>query len=66
MIILLIIWFISGLICTIGLWPQLAQLTTGKLIIALLICNLGSLIFVINNILTDILNFILPEGWDDA
>jgi hypothetical protein len=48
------------------LWPQLAQLTPGKLIIALLICNLGSLIFLINNILTDILNVILPEGWDDA
>jgi hypothetical protein len=58
-----ILWGIFVLLVAIEYAPYCKDLTINKKIIVMLICLAGP-IFAINNILSAILDMILPEGWN--
>lgn len=64
-IIITILWFICSAMCMIQFLPACAQLSKWESAMVFFICLIGGPIFALNNILTELLNAILPEGWDD-
>jgi 4-hydroxybenzoate polyprenyltransferase len=59
-----ILWAIFSLLAAIEYAPYCKDLTFSKQMIVMVICLAGP-IFAINNVLSAILDMILPEGWDD-
>lgn len=64
-IIIAILWFICSAMCLIQFLPACKQISKLDSVIVFFICLIGGPIFALNNILTELLNLILPEGWDD-
>lgn len=64
-IILAILWITLSLISSIEYMPYTKDLKGLDLMIFFLVFLIGGPVFGINQILTTILDCILPEGWDD-
>lgn len=60
-----ILWGTLSIISIIEYLPYAKDLKTFELIIFFLIFIIGGPIFGINQVLTSLLDCILPEGWDD-
>jgi 4-hydroxybenzoate polyprenyltransferase len=64
MVAAMILWAIFALITAMEYAPYCKDLPFSKQMIVMIICLAGP-IFAVNNILSAILDMILPEGWDD-
>ena len=60
-----LLWITLSLMAMINYLPMAQKLKGWDLVIFFLIFALGGPIFGINQILTSLLDCILPEGWDD-
>lgn len=59
-----ILWSVFAMMTAIEYAPYCKDLNFAKRMIVLIICLAGP-IFAINNILSSLLDMILPEGWND-
>ena len=59
-----ILWGVFAMMTAIEYAPYCKDLSFTKRMIVLIICLAGP-IFAINNILSSLLDMILPEGWND-
>ena len=64
-VIAVILWFTLSSISMIDYIPYVQNLETSNKVIFFLIFAIGGPIFGINQVLTALLDCILPEGWDD-
>lgn len=64
-IIVIILWGILSTILIIEYLPYAKDLKSLNLVVFFLIFLIGGPIFGMNQILTTLLDCILPEGWDD-
>jgi hypothetical protein len=64
MVAAIILWAIFALITAMEYAPYCKDLSFGKQMVVLIICLAGP-IFALNNILSSLLDMILPEGWND-
>lgn len=64
-IIIAILWFILVALAAIEYAPYCYELSKKNQFIVILIFCIGGPFFAISNILTALLDCILPEGWDD-
>lgn len=64
-IIILVLWFAFAALAAIEYAPYCYQLPKKDQFIVVLIFCIGGPFFAISNILTALLDCILPEGWDD-
>lgn len=64
-LIIIILWGVLSSLSIIEFSPYCKELSTLKQFAVVLVCLIGGPIFGINQILTEILNIILPGGWDD-
>lgn len=64
-IIIAVLWFICAAMVSIQFIPHCQEISKSRQIVIFVICLFGGPIFALNNILTELLNTILPEGWDD-
>ena len=64
-IIIMILWAIMSLLVMIEYAPYCKNLKPNEQLIVGIIFIIGGPIFTIANILEAILNYFLPEGWDD-
>ena len=64
-IIAIILWCIISMVTIIEYAPVCKDLSIPDQLIVIFIFIIGSPIFAAANILEAILNYILPEGWDD-
>lgn len=59
------IYLILGLVMTYNYRWCFAEMEWSQIIIAVLLMTIGGPCFVIVNIITDMLDMIMPEGWDN-
>ena len=59
-----ILWGVFAMMTAIEYAPYCKDLSFTKQMIVLIICLAGP-IFAINNVLSSLLDMILPEGWND-
>lgn len=64
-IIIVILWFAFAALAAIEYAPYCYELSKKNQFIVVLIFCIGGPFFAISNILTALLDCILPEGWDD-
>lgn len=64
-IIISILWLILSLISAIEYLPHTKNMSKLELVVFVFIFMIGGPIFGINEILTTLLESIMPEGWDD-
>ena len=64
-IIIAILWFICAAMVSIQFIPYCQQISKSKQVVVFIICLFGGPIFALNNILTELLSSLLPEGWDN-
>lgn len=64
-IIAVVLWFTFSTISVLEYLPQAKELPPGRLAIFFLVFLIGGPVFGIYQMLTTILNFIMPEGWDN-
>lgn len=64
-VIIAILWLVLSSISITEYLPYAKQLKGVDLIIFVLVFLIGGPVFGINQILTTLLDCILPEGWDD-
>ena len=60
-----ILWITLSLTAMISYLPYAKNLKGLNLVVFFLVFTIGGPIFGINQILTSLLDYILPEGWDD-
>ena len=59
------IYLILGLVMTYNYRWCFAEMEWPQIIIAVLLMTVGGPCFIIVNMITDILDMIMPEGWDN-
>ena len=64
-VIALVLWLILSVISSMEYLPHTKEMNTGEKILFVLIFAVGGPIFGLNEILTTLLECIMPEGWDD-
>lgn len=62
---ILIFWFILSLLVITQYGPMCKELNNKDLIIVFIVLLIGGPFFTITTILETILNYFLPEGWND-
>ena len=65
MVIALVLWMILSLLMAFQCAPAAKDLPTGDKLIIGIICIIGGPIVAAANIIEMLLDFILPEGWND-
>ena len=64
-IIICILWSVCSLLVMIQYAPMCVNMPTKDWLLAGIIFIIGGPIFIIADILESLLNYILPEGWND-
>lgn len=64
-ILVIILWVTLSTLAYLEYVPEMGDLSIGEFLICVLVFLIGGPVFGINQILTAILECILPEGWDD-
>lgn len=64
-VIITILWSILSLLTALQIFPNCKGVEGINKIVVILIVIFGGPFFAITNILEELLNMILPEGWDD-
>ena len=64
-IIIAVLWFICAAMVSIQFIPHCQEISKSRQIVIFVICLFGGPIFALNNILTEFLSSLLPEGWDN-
>ena len=64
-VIAIILWMTLSIVSSLDYIPQTKNLKGLDLIVFILVFTIGGPVFGINQILTTLLDCILPEGWDN-
>ena len=64
-IIALVLWLVLSLIAAMEYLPYTKEMTILEKLVFVLVFAVGGPVFGINEILTTLLESIMPEGWDD-
>lgn len=60
-----LLWITFSLVSLFEYFPQCRELTFFEQLVVILIFFVGGPIFAMNQVLTQLLDLFLPEGWDD-